>query len=452
MEIKKEVFRAYDIRGWYGKDIDEDFAYAFGRALVRFLREEKKLAVNAIVVNKDARSVSEKLYPRFIDGMIDEGVTVFDGGVSTTPMHYFSIGTYDVQAGVMVTPSHGAPGMCGFKISTKTERISEETGILEIYAMMRQPLPSVTKKGVVHPFDALEQYVHFLKTHIHIPMIGPKLHIAIDAAGGAAGKVLKKLLPDMRIEHTDLFFDADPEFATHDPNPLLPQSQAFVRQEIKKSIQDFGVLFDGDGDRVLFFDESGEEASIDYVAALIAREKLQSRPYATVLLDVNASRRSVEYIEDKKGVVKRIRVGTAFFRNELQRDPSIIMGAESSGHFYYPEFFNSDAAMLTFIYLLNIRAFAQRPLSELIAPMRTVARSGEINFMISDKDRMLEKVKQYFFDGKLSTIDGIAIEYPEWRFTLRPSNTDPVTRMHIEANTKKLLEEKRKVLEGLIHD
>lgn len=450
MQIKKDVFRAYDIRGFYGTDINEEFAYILGRALVRFLRGHKKLDLRAVLVNRDLRSTSAKLYSKLIDGMTDEGVAVFDGGAATTPMHYFGVGTFDVQAGVMVTPSHGAPGMCGFKISTKTERIASETGLHDVYRLMRQEFPPPDGRGTVRPIEFLDKYVSFLKSFARVSPLSPKIHVVLDACGGPAGMVLQKLLPSLAVESTNLFFDADPEFARHDPNPLFTQSQAFIKERIQKSHQDFGVLFDGDADRIVFFNERGEEIAGDYITAIISEEKLRLQPYKEILVDVNASRDAVRYIEARKGIVRRIRVGTAFFRNELERARDALMGAESSGHFYYPEFFNSDGAVLTFLYVLNILAASHKPLSELVSPMQTSVRSGEINFEVSDKDAVMGNVKRHFSDGALSTIDGIAIEYPEWRFTLRPSNTDPVIRLHIEADTKDLLEEKRKILEGLI--
>jgi phosphomannomutase len=451
MEIKTGVFRAYDIRGLYPTDINEEFAYKLGRAYVHFLRLEKKIDVQNILVNRDTRASSSSLYQALIKGITEGGVSVFEGGVSTTPMHYFGVGTFDIQAGIMVTASHGAPDLNGFKLSTKTERIASDTGLLNLSALIEAEFPPSEKVGSVRELSFIDQYIDFLKKFILFPNVSVRHHVAIDASGGAAGMVLDALLSHVPIEATKLFFEPDPAFRTHNPNPLLPESQQFIKKVLEGSHQEFGVIFDGDADRAVFFDEHGAEVPNDYIAALIAEEKLRvNSSRKTVLLDVNASRRSREYVEKSNGFVQIVRVGTAFFRNALQRDPTVLLGAESSGHFYFPEFFNSDAAILAFIYVLNIVARANQPLSELVAPMRTSARSGEINFQVKDKESLLEKIKEKFNDAKITTIDGLMVEYKDWWFNIRPSNTERVIRLHIEADSKKLLDEKQAVLQPLI--
>ncbi len=450
MLIRKENFHAYDIRGVYGSEIGEDFAYALGRALPVFLKEKKGIEAKAILVNRDVRAVSEPLMRSLIKGLLEGGVSIFDGGISTSPMHYFAVGSFDVQAGVMVTPSHGAPGTCGFKISTKTERIASDTGLLDVYEIMQKPFAEPGHVGTLRELDILPQYAMFLQNQVHIPAFGGTLRVAIDASAGAAGKVLERLLPSMRIEAAKLFFDADPDVRTHGTNPLKPESQQFVKEEIQKNYRDLGVVFDGDGDRAVFFDEYGREIPSDYVAALIAEEKLRSAQYRTILLDVNASRKSVEYIEGKKGVVKRARVGTAFFRNELEHDKSVLLGSESSGHYYYPEMFGNDGAILTFIYLVNIRASRGMPLSHLIAPFLATFRSGELNFSVADKEGAVRRVQEAFPDGTISTIDGLMVEYPDWRFTVRPSNTEDLVRVHVEADSQELLDRGKSQLEALL--
>ncbi len=450
MEILKSVFRAYDIRGKYPNEINEEFAYLLGRAFVLFLMEKKNIPVKAILVNRDARFESKALQESLVRGLIDGGVVVFDGGIGTTPMHYFGIGTFDVDAGIMVTPSHGPVGTTGFKISTKTERIASETGLPEIYERMSAPFSLPKTRGVVKEFVMLPRYIRFLMQFIKVSPFGTMPRVVIDAAGGAAVIVLKELLTQIRVDARKLFFDLDPVFSRHSPNPLDVESQASVVAELKKNHQDFGVIFDGDGDRAIFFDEFGEIMQPDVVGALIAEEKLKYIPHKVTLFDVNSSKKSREYVQSKHGYVEVVRVGTAFFRNRLQRDQGIILGAESSGHYYYPEFFNSDAAILTFIYMLNLRAGTQKRMSDLASPMRTTFRSGEINFIVQNKDVLTAEILARFKSAKISTLDGLSVEYPTWWFSLRASNTEPLVRLHIEADTKELLQEKVSELENIV--
>ena len=451
MKITQSVFRAYDIRGKYPDEISEEFAYLLGRALVLFLREKKGIHAKAILVNRDARFESKALQEALMRGLVDEGVTVFNGGIATTPMHYFGIGTFDVDAGVMVTPSHGPVGTTGFKISTKSERIAFETGLPEIYERMRVPFSPPKARGVAKEFVMLPQYIQFLRQFVKVSSFGAMPRVVIDAAGGAAAIVLKELLTQIRVDATKLFFDLDPAFSRHSPNPLDRESQVSVVDELKKNHQDFGVIFDGDGDRAIFFDEFGEIVQPDIVGALIAEEKLKYVSHKVTLFDVNSSKKCREYVQSKNGYVEVVRVGTAFFRNRLARDQGIILGAESSGHYYYPEFFNSDAAILTFIYMLNLRAGTRRLISDMASPMRTTFRSGEINFTVKNKDGLTAEILARFKDATISTLDGFSVEYPAWWFSLRASNTEPLVRLHIEADTKELLGEKVGELENIIH-
>lgn len=452
----KEIFRAYDIRGIYPSEINEQFAYDLGRAFAVFLKEKVKAESHGraemptVLVNRDLRASSEALHASLTLGLAESGVNVFDGGIATTPMHYFGIGTYEVHGGIMVTASHGAPEMNGFKISTKKERISQETGLLNIWELMNNAFPQNSRLGVIQEFLYEDRYVNFLKTFWHTRHFSKTMRVILDASGGPTARILEKLLPSLSIQPEKIFFEPDPKFEKHSPNPLLPKSQEFIQKTCRKTHCDLGVLFDGDGDRAVFFDEEGAPIPGDFIAALIAETKLERKKYGTVLLDVAASRRVREFIEEKNGVAKIMRVGTSYFRNALEKDGSVIIGAESSGHFYYPEFFNSDAAILTFLYILDILLQKETALSELLRPLNTLARSGEINFSVRDKEEVLKRMEENFSDGIISKIDGITVEYPEWWFNIRPSNTENLIRLHIEANTKDLLDEKKVLLEGLI--
>ena len=447
--ISKEVFRAYDIRGQYPNEINEEFAYRLGRAFVDFLRTKKDPHGGRILVNRDTRASSKSLAESLIRGITEGGVGAFDGGVSTSPMHYFGVGTYDVDGGIMVTASHSGAGSNGFKLSTKTERIAENNGLSNIHKIMEGEF-TPGKLGAVQNLDYIDAYANYLKKFSIASKFAPLPHVVVDASGGSAAAVLEKILPLLPIKAEKIFFDIDPLFSSHNPNPLLPESQKMIREKLWSEHYDFGAIFDADGDRVIFFDGSGRMIPSDYIAALIAEDKLLQKPEGKVLFDISSSKKSREYIEKKGGVVEVVRVGTAFFRNALEKDTTILLGAESSGHYYYPELFNNDGAALTLIYVLNAVAKREKSLEECIEPLRAYYRSGELNFTVPDKKKTLQRVKENFPDGKVLLIDGITIEFKDWWFNIRPSNTDPVLRLHIEANTEELMNEKKALLEGLI--
>lgn len=447
--ISKEVFRAYDIRGQYPNEIHEKFAYHLGRAFVEFLKNQKGLHGRRILVNRDTRASSKSLAESLIRGITEGGVGVFDGGVSTSPMHYFGVGTYDVDGGIMVTASHSGAGSNGFKLSAKTERIAENNGLSDIHKIMEgEFLPGTL--GAVQNLDYIDAYVNYLKKFSTASTFASSPHVVVDASGGASASVLEKILPLLPIKMEKIFFDIDPLFSSHNPNPLLPASQKTLQEKLRSEHYDFGAIFDADGDRVIFFDGSGSMIPSDYIAALIAEDKLSQKPGGKVLLDISSSKKSREYIEGKGGVVEVVRVGTAFFRNALEKDNTILLGAESSGHYYYPELFNNDGAVLTLIYVLNAVAKRGKSLGECVEPLRAFYRSGELNFTVQDKEKTLRSVRENFSDGKVILIDGITIEFKDWWFNIRPSNTDPVLRLHIEADTEELMNEKKILLEGLI--
>lgn len=447
--ISKEVFRTYDIRGQYPNEIHEEFAYRLGRAFVEFLKNQKSLHRGRILVNRDTRVSSKSLAESLIRGITEGGVGVFDGGVSTSPMHYFGVGTYDVDGGIMVTASHSGAEFNGFKLSTKTERIAENNGLSDIHNIMEGEF-LVGKLGVVQHLDYIDAYADHLRKFSTASKFTPSPHVVIDASGGASALVLEKILHLLPIKTEKIFFDIDPLFSSHNPNPLLPESQKILQEKLRSEHYDFGAIFDADGDRVIFFDGSGRMIPSDYIAALIAEDKLPQKSGGKVLLDISSSKKSREYVEERGGEVEVVRVGTAFFRNALEKDKTILLGAESSGHYYYPELFNNDGAVLTLIYVLNAIAKRGKPLAECIEPLRTFYRSGELNFTVQDKEKTLQRVKENFPDGKVILIDGITIEFKDWWFNIRPSNTDPVLRLHIEADTEELLNEKKMLLEGLV--
>ena len=440
------IFKAYDIRGIYPGQISEEDAWKIGYATARFLRslltgyERGQANSQSLCVGRDMRTHSEAIAKALIEGMNSTGANVIDIGMIDTPQIYFAINHLGTCGGVQVTASHNPAKYNGFKVSgLDAKPIGADTGLKDIEHIALALLHTKGKAtGSVASRDLTVEY----KDHV-LKFLKPKtkmMKIAIDASNGMAGKMVPAIFSELPIEIIDINFEHAGKFK-HEPNPLVEKNLAPVKAAVKKNKCDFGACFDGDADRLMMVDEKGDTVSCDLMTALMVPYFLVKEPKSTVVYDLRSSRIVAEEIIRHGGTPRRERVGHAFMKKAL-RDSHAVFGGELSGHFYYRDNYYADSGMITLVHVINILSQADVPISELISPLRTYSSSGEINFEVDDKQTKMDEFARRYSDGRIDHLDGVTIGYKDWWFNCRPSNTEPLLRLNVEAKSKELLDEK----------
>jgi len=444
--MDRTIFKAYDIRGLYPDQINTEDAWKIGHAAAQFLRsllsgyQRGQKNTQALCVGRDMRTHSEKIASALIDGITSTGANVIDIGMIDTPQMYFAINYLGTCGGVQVTASHNPAKYNGFKISGLNARpIGADTGLKDIEHIATKLIHTkATGAGSSEKRDLTEEY----KNHI-LKFLRPgirKLKIAVDASNGMAGKMVPAVFDDVPIEIVRLNFKHDGKFK-HEPNPLIEKNLAELKKTVKAKKCDFGICFDGDADRLVIVDEKANTIGCDLITALMAPYFLKDNPHATIVYDLRSSWAVPEEIIKYGGTPRRERVGHAFMKKTL-RDSHAVFGGELSGHFYYRDSFMTDSGLITLVHLLNIISEADTAVSNLIKPLKRYYHSGEINFEIEDKQAKMDELGKRYKDGDADNLDGITISYKDWWFNCRPSNTEPLLRLNIEAKRKKLLDEK----------
>jgi len=444
--MKPGIFKAYDIRGIYPDDLNEEDAWKIGCATARFLRsllrgyQRGQAASQSLCVGRDMRTHSEAMAKALIEGMNSTGANVIDVGMIDTPQMYFAINHLGTCGGVQVTASHNPAKYNGFKISgLEAKPIGGDTGLKDIEHIAMALLHTKGKvTGSVENRDLTAEYkkhvLKFLRSNVK------KMKIGVDASNGMAGKMVPALFDKLPVKIFELNFKHDGTFK-HEPNPLVESNLAELKKLVKKNKCDFGVCFDGDADRLMMVDEKGETIGCDLMTALMAPYFLEKYPKSTLVYDLRSSRVVAEEIIKHGGTPRRERVGHAFMKKAL-RDSHAVFGGELSGHFYYRDNFYADSAMITLVHVINIISDANVPISELISPLRRYSSSGEINFEVENKKAKMDELTRRYNDGQIDHLDGVTIGYKEWWFNCRPSNTEPLLRLNVEAKSKELLDEK----------
>jgi phosphomannomutase len=440
------IFKAYDIRGIYPDDLNEEDAWKIGCAAARFLRSllrgyERGLAASqALCVGRDMRTQSEALAKALIDGMNSTGANVIDIGMIDTPQMYFAINNLGTCGGVQVTASHNPAKYNGFKISgLEAKPIGGDTGLKDIEHIAMALLHTKGNvTGSVESRDLTSEYkkhvLKFLRSNVK------KMKVAVDASNGMAGKIVPAIFGKLPVKIIELNFEHKGQFK-HEPNPLIESNLAELKAGVKKNKCDFGVCFDGDADRLMMVDEKGDTIGCDLMTAMMAQYFLKKEPKSTVVYDLRSSRVVAEEIIKHGGTPRRERVGHAYMKKAL-RDSHAIFGGELSGHFYYRDNFYADSGMITLVHVINIISQADVPISEIIQPLRRYHSSGEMNFKVENKQAKMDELTRRYSDGQIDHLDGVTIGYKEWWFNCRPSNTEPLLRLNIEAKSKELLDEK----------
>jgi len=446
--LDPKVFKAYDVRGVYPEDLDEEGAYAIGRAYVQEF-EPKRLAVG-----RDMRLSSPQMAAAVIRGCSDEGAEVLDLGLIGTEMLYFAVGSLGLDGGIMVTASHNPKEYTGMKIVRRGALpVGGESGLLDI----RDKAVAVTDvKGggedLVSEHDIWPAYVDRVLSFIDVSALRP-LKVVIDAANGMAGAMLPPVLERLpMLDVVTCYFDPDGSFPNHEPNPLLPENREFIVRTTLEERADLGVAFDGDADRCFFVDDSGEFVPGDFATALLAENVLAKEPGAKIIYDVRASWAVPETIRAEGGDPLMNRVGHAFIKARMRKDDAAF-GGEVSGHYYFREFSQADTGVVPFLVMLEILSRKGQKLSEILAPFHVkYFITGEINTPVADVALKLQELKERYAaeGGRVTHLDGISVDFDDWHFNVRPSNTEPLLRLNLEALSEELMERKRDEVLDLI--
>ena len=436
------IFREYDVRGLYPSEVSEQIAYNIGRALVVYLGAKE------IVVARDCRLGSPSMAKAVIEGICDQGASVIDVGLASTPLFYFCIGFLKPEGGIMVTASHCPKEFNGFKICKQGPvSLSLGLGFPEIQKMVDGGIfPQPISKGTIKEIDMLNKYADHVLTFAKD--IKP-LKVVIDAGNGMGGLVCPEVLSKLPVISVPIWFDLDGSFPNRNPNPMILENLKTVCDRVKKEKADLGVIFDGDADRIIFIDERGEFIPGDFTTALIAEYLSSQKKHLTVLYDLRSSRILKEHLQSLGISSFRTMVGHSHVKSAMRKYDADFAG-ELSGHFYFKENYFSDSSMIAFAMILSILSRTGKSLSSLIKPFRKYYSTFEVNFSVMSIEGVLKEIKKVFKDGKQDELDGITVEYPDWWFNVRPSKNDPVLRMVLEAYSGELLKEKRAQVERVI--
>src|SRR6476659_1731876 len=446
--LDPKVFKAYDVRGIYPAGIDEDGARAIGRAFV------EEFGPKRIAVGHDMRVSSPGMAAAAILGAAEAGADVLDLGLVATEMVYFAVGELGLDGGIAVTASHNPKDYTGLKIVREGALpVGGESGLLEIRdRAVSGDSSSTGAKGTVEPYDIWPGYVERVLSFVEPKAIKP-LKIVIDAANGMGGVMVPPVLEHLpQLEVVRCFFEPDGTFPNHLPNPLLPENREFIVAKTLEEGADFGAAFDGDADRCFFVDDSGEFVPGDFATALLAELVLAKEPGAKIIYDVRASWAVPETIRAAGGEPLMNRVGHAFIKERMRRDDAAF-GGEVSGHYYFREFSQADTGVVPFLVMLEILSRKGQKLSEILAPFHSkYFITGEINTPVADVALKLQELKERYAaeGGRVSHLDGISVDFDDWHFNVRPSNTEPLLRLNLEALSQELMEQKRDEVLDLI--
>ena len=440
------IFKAYDVRGIYGQDLTDEIAYRFGRAFVTFL------GCNRVVVGRDMRESSPKIEESLVKGLTDQGANVIKIGLATTPMLYFATAKIGYEAGINVTASHNPAEYNGFKLVGKEAvPIGGQTGIYEIAKLVKKnSFTDPKKKGrVSRKGSIIGDYVSNAFSHVDVSGI-KKFKIVADTANGMAGLVIPEFLKRTGCEYEHMFPELDGSFPNHEANPLKKETLRWLRAEVKNGKADLGVAFDGDADRIIFVDEKANVIPGDLFTGLISSQILKSGEGRKILYDLRSSRAVPEMIYENDGRPIETKVGHSLIKAHMRREGAVFAG-EVSGHYYFRNNYYIESPFVVFLLLLKLMSESGKPLSELVKPLRKYFNTGEINFDVKDKIAAIKRVRLAFPEPKrVYALDGLTIVYEDWWLNVRPSNTEPLLRLNLEARTKEKMEEIKEKVSGLI--
>lgn len=435
------LFKAYDVRGVVPDELNPGIAREIGRALVA------ELGPATVVVGRDMRLSSPALAAALIEGIRDAGADAVDVGMVSTDALSFAIGNYGYPAGVMVTASHNPPQYNGFKIAREEARaLSLSDGLDKIRDRVVSgdipPSRPPAQRGTLVQRDILDDYARHMLSLIDVSKLRP-MRIAIDAGNGMAGVTVPIVFRDLPIEVHPMYFEPDGSFPNHEANPIEPENTAELRKVVVEGKYDLGAAFDGDADRVFLIDEHGSFVGGDMLTAMVASRMLERYPGASIVYNLISSRGVPELIEKQRGRPIRSRVGHSYIKQTMRREDAVF-GGEHSGHFYFRDNWYADSGMAALLSALELISDEGKPLSQVIAPLDRRFRSGEINSEVADPDTVMRSIEDHYRaqGAEIDHLDGVTVGFPDWWFNVRASNTQPLLRLNVEADDRRMLEEK----------
>ena len=448
MNIDPTIFKAYDIRGIYPTQLNEEVAYKIARAYAETIRRENKDKEKIeIVVGCDMRISTPSLKEQTIKGLTDSGLDVIDVGLVTTPTFYFSVAYYGYIGGIQISASHNPKEYNGFKmVRAKGVPVSGEQGIYEIRDMVIAnnflkygKKGSVTqKRGVVED----EVKIQISELNINTSKIKP-FKIIVDTANAMAVLDIEAMFKDLRCNLIILNEKLDGTFPVHQPDPLAQENLKLLQKAVIDNKADLGIGPDGDGDRYFFIDEKGEIVRQEILRGIMAQIAIKENPGATVCYDIRPGRITKDMIEEAGGKASVTRVGHSLIKEQMLKE-NAVFGGESSGHYFYKfKYGTFEAPIVLTLKFLEYLTDQNKPLSDVVSPYKVYFHSGEINTKVPHVKAKIEEIKQKYSDGRQSFLDGITIEYPDYWFNVRPSNTEPLLRLNLEAKSKEVMEQKR---------
>ena len=440
-------FKAYDIRGKVPEDLNTDLAYKVGRTFVKYLN------CKSVVIGHDVRKSSQEISTALADGLRENGCDVIDLGLCGTEMIYFATPHLDADGGVMITASHNPPEYNGLKFVKKGSLpMGYDSGLSEIEAMITSnDLGQVSsKKGSIRQLDIMDEFIANLNKFFKSERINP-YKVVVNAGNGTIGPALDRLEDKLPIEMIKIYHEPDSDFPNGVPNPLLPENREPTISAIKKYNANLGVAWDGDWDRCFFFDENGNFIEGYYIVGLLAKSILKNQPGGKIVHDPRLIWNTIELVKNSGGELVVSKSGHAFIKQKM-REVNAVYGGEMSAHHYFRDNYYSDSGMIPFLLILQLMTDEQKSFSDLVGRMiQNYPCSGEINSKLSDPARKLEEIKTKYSDGKVDYLDGVSVEYDQWRFNVRMSNTEPLIRLNVESRRDEILmREKTEELLNLI--
>ena len=446
----EKIIKAYDIRGLVKDEVTPDFSFSLGVAFAKFLEIDREPAT--IVVGEDMRPSSAPLADAFSDGATSQGMDVIRIGLASTDMLYFASGKLNLP-GVMFTASHNPAKYNGMKLCKSGARpIGQESGLVKIRQLIEEGVPMSNRPvGSVRKQELLNDYVDYLLARFPKNTFKKrKLKIVIDAGNGMAGFTAPAVMEQLNVELIPMYFELDGNFPNHEANPIEPENLKALQKKVKKEKADIGLAFDGDADRCFLIDENGDLVNPSALTSLIAARELKANPGATIIYNLISSKAVAEVISENGGIALRSRVGHSYIKT-LMAESGAVFGGEHSGHFYFGDFWRADSGMLAALYALAELMATPKSLSNLLEPYNRYFSSGEINSKVKDASKSIKLVKDKYKDKyQIDELDGLTVTAESWWFNLRPSNTEPLLRLNVEADTQKQMAEIRDTVLNLI--
>ncbi len=432
-----QIFKAYDVRGIYGEEIDGDDAEAVGRAFARVLAERSAKPAHELRVGlgRDMRLSAPELSRRYCDGMVAEGAHVLDAGMVGTEMLYFLVGSRGLDGGLMCTASHNPKEYTGAKLVREGAiALSGDQGIQDIRRMLENGLPDAPGGGAAEQVDIYDEF-HEAALKFIDPANVRELKVVVDGGNGMAGPMVGPLLDQLPLDLVRLRWEPDGNMPDGEPNPLLEHNRKLIIDTVRETGADLGIAWDGDADRCFFIDNTGSFVDGDFLTAILAEHLLAKRaggPHS-ILYDVRASRAVPDTVAAAGGTAHVNRVGHAFFKTRM-RETGAAFGGEVSGHYYFRDFYNADSGTIPALLILELLSVEGAKLSELLEPLRSkYFISGEINSEVEDQAAKMREIEERYSDGEITKLDGVSVDYDDWHFNVRPSNTEPLLRLNLES-------------------